>query len=310
MPDRTPDAAGLPTTSSIKIMALRRPHQCACGCRLNAGDRAAWDRSTRTVRCLPCAAGMATAHSFNSLPASDDLGASLVENPGEAGPRWEPPDPGVAGGSAQAEFDRRHARRESTVRAAHPRLGGLILAPSDDSQSARAWQSGAVGERRLGEKLEGLGGSVVALHDRRVPRSRANIDHIVVGPAGVYVVDAKHYKGASLSIRRSGGFLSPVREQLIVAGRDRTKLATAMDWQVAAVRTALEASSDFAETPVVAVLCFVDAQFPLFGKLQINGVQIRGLGGTAKLVTTAGPLDEAARGRLARQLAEGLPPQG
>jgi hypothetical protein len=80
-----------------------------------------------------------------------------------------------------------------------------------------------------------------------------------------------------------------------------------MDWQVAAIRTALAATPEFAETPVVALLCFVNAQFPLFGTLEINEIPIRSVGGTAKLVTSSGPLDEPFRGRLACRLAECLP---
>jgi hypothetical protein len=183
----------------------------------------------------------------------------------------------------------------------------LILALSDDPQSTRAWQSGATGERRLGEKLASLGDTVIALHDRRVPRSRANIDHVVIGPAGVYVVDAKRYKNAKIAIRRSGGLFSAVREKLTVAGRYKTKLATDMQWQVDAVRAALATSTEFAEVPIVAVLCFIDGEFPLFGTLEIGGVRVRGLGGTAKLVTADGPFAAAARERVARHLAERLP---
>jgi hypothetical protein len=35
----------------------------------------------------------------------------------------------------------------------------------------------------------------VVLHDLAVPGSRANIDHLVVGPGGVFVIDSKHYRG-------------------------------------------------------------------------------------------------------------------
>lgn len=45
---------------------------------------------------------------------------------------------GVAGGSAQREYERRKDRRESRIREAHPRIGGLILALSDDPQSTKA----------------------------------------------------------------------------------------------------------------------------------------------------------------------------
>jgi hypothetical protein len=286
-------------------MALRRPDQCRCGVQLGVGQRAAWNSVTRTVSCLACAEAIAASPREASPQGPESVPEPVVEHIAEAEPT--PLDAGLAGGSAQAEFERRRARREARVREAHPRLGGLILALSDDPQSTRAWQSGATGERRLGEKLASLGETVIALHDRRVPRSRANIDHVVIGPAGVYVVDAKRYKNAKIAVRRTGGLFSAVREQLTVAGRDKTKLATDMQWQVHSVRAALATSTEFAEVPIVAALCFIDAEFPLFGTLEIGGVRVRGLGGTAKLVAADGPFDAAARERLARHLAERLP---
>lgn len=183
----------------------------------------------------------------------------------------------------------------------------MILALSDHPLSTRLWQSSATGERTLGEKLASLRDIVIALHDRRVPKSRANIDHIVIDPVGVYVIDAKRYRNAKIAVRRSGGFLSPVRTQLIVSGRDKTKLVDAMRWQVAAVRTALGDSAEFAEAPITAVLCFIDAEFPVFGHLELNQVHVRGLGGTAKLVSAAGPLDPPSRERLVPHLAARLP---
>lgn len=93
----------------------------------------------------------------------------------------------------------------------------------------------------------------------------------------------------------------------MVGGRDKTKLVEAMSWQVDAVRTALNEAPHLAEIPVVAALCFIDGQFPLFGTLQIGGVEIKGLRGIAKLVTRDGPLDRAGRERIARHLADRLP---
>lgn len=279
--------------SSLKIMALRCPDRCGCGAELAVGERAAWNRASRTVLCLPCAGAEVT-------PAS-------AAPPNVPMPEPAAIDLGSAGASAQAEFERRHDKREAAIRSAHPRIGGLILALTDDPQSTRAWASGAAGERRFGAAMAEHGDAVIALHDRRVPRSRANIDHIVVGPSGVFVVDAKRYKDASINIRRSGGLFSPVREQLMVGGRDKTKLVEAMTWQVDAVRTALNGKPEFTETPIVAALCFIDGQFPLFGTLTVRGVEIRGLRGIAKLVTRDGPFDRAARESIARHLSDRLP---
>jgi hypothetical protein len=70
---------------------------------------------------------------------------------------------------------------------------GLRFRPSPD---AVAWRRGAVGERctaRLLDPLERYGWAV--LHDLAVPGSRANIDHLVIGPGGVFVIDSKQYRG-------------------------------------------------------------------------------------------------------------------
>jgi Nuclease-related domain len=70
---------------------------------------------------------------------------------------------------------------------------GLRFEPSPE---AAAWRRGAVGERRTARMLgplERQGWAV--LHDLAVPGSRANIDHLVIGPGGVFVIDSKQYRG-------------------------------------------------------------------------------------------------------------------
>jgi len=69
----------------------------------------------------------------------------------------------------------------------------LRFQPSPDTV---AWRRGAAGERRTARVLAALEGEGWAvLHDLAVPRSRANIDHLVIGPGGVFVVDSKQYHG-------------------------------------------------------------------------------------------------------------------
>ena len=71
---------------------------------------------------------------------------------------------------------------------APPRLGGLILAVADDPQHVRAWQTGAVGEEEFGRRLSGYAGpKLKVLHDRKIPRSSANIDHLAVTSQCVWV---------------------------------------------------------------------------------------------------------------------------
>jgi len=64
------------------------------------------------------------------------------------------------------------------------------------SPDAVAWRRGAAGERRTARLLSPLERhGWVVLHDLAVPDSRANIDHLVIGPGGVLVIDSKQYRG-------------------------------------------------------------------------------------------------------------------
>ncbi|HEY9468850.1 MAG TPA: nuclease-related domain-containing protein [Propionibacteriaceae bacterium] len=64
-------------------------------------------------------------------------------------------------------------------------------------REAGAWQAGADGERRIGALLNALSSDWRVLHDRllRPGRSATNLDHVLVGPAGVYLVDTKNWSG-------------------------------------------------------------------------------------------------------------------
>src|SRR5436853_5665627 len=85
--------------------------------------------------------------------------------------------------------------------------------------TGRGWES------KLAAKLGRVDRDDIAfLHDRRIPGARGNIDHVVICPSGLYVIDAKRYKGA-VSVRNVGGFFSGPDLRLIVGRRGCTKLA-------------------------------------------------------------------------------------
>lgn len=71
------------------------------------------------------------------------------------------------------------------------------LAASGDA-SAGAWAAGAEGERRAAAELARLSEAWTVLHDRLLSpgRSPVNLDHVVVGPAGAFLIDAKNWRGA------------------------------------------------------------------------------------------------------------------
>jgi len=210
---------------------------------------------------------------------------------------------GTAGASARREFERRKAKREERIRGKHPKLGGLILALSDERQSTTAWDVGAAGEERLGKGLDQRASDTVRLlHDRRIPKSRANIDHIAVTASGVYVIDAKKYRGRP-HLKVEGGFFRPREERLLVGSRDCTKLVDGVLKQVDVVRGLLDA-----DVPVHGVLCFVEADWPLIGgAFTTRGVQALWPRRLYPQLEAAGPLAAETIAEVHRMLAHALP---
>lgn len=150
----------------------------------------------------------------------------------------------------------------------HARWGdGLIgrfvaAATIDDNPRSQttAWAVGAAGEERVAAMLDSVE-TAVTLHDRRIPGSRANIDHIFVSPRGVWVVDAKKYVGKRPRLSHEGGvFGFGGTERLRIAGRASDRLVDGVLGQARLVTAALGHS-----VPVSAALCFVDADWPLLG---------------------------------------------
>jgi hypothetical protein len=135
---------------------------------------------------------------------------------------------------------------------------GLRFKPSPD---AVAWRRGAAGERRTARLLDPLQWhGWVVLHDLAVPGSRANVDHLVIGPGGVFVIDSKDYRG---------------RLQLDGSGRlwhGRYSLSAtllAVDFEADRAAQAL-VDPEVVVVPIVAVH---GAQVP-WGKVVVNGVPV------------------------------------
>jgi hypothetical protein len=258
-------------------MRLRYAGTCAvCGTALAAKTEAVYDRANKTVRCV--------AHD----PAR--------EEPQEV-------EAGTPGSSARREFGRRKANRERRIHAKHPRLAGFILAVTDDPQSTKAWDTGALGEERLGARLNELASDTLrVLHDRRIPRTRANIDHLAVAPTGVYVIDTKRYQGRP-HLKIEGGLLRPRVEKLLVGTRDCTKLVDGVLEQVDIVRDLLDA-----DIPIHGVLCFIEADWPLIGRaFTTRGVQVLWPKKLYPTLQADGSLKLESLAEVHRTLADALP---
>jgi hypothetical protein len=277
-----------------KLMKLGRDDHCAsCGTALPAGITAYWFKTEGVTRCVSCHDGTA-----NRPPSA----------PGDSLPAASVPVSDVAGASASAEYQKRSSRERlrqeravaedaawrEKVKTEHRLFGPVVAAFTPkpvvaETHSTKAWKIGAEGEERVGEVLTDVVG-IEVLHDRRWPGTRSsNIDHVVVGPSGVFVVDAKKYQG-KVELVDKGSWLKS-DWHLYVNGRNETKRVDSMVAQVEAVRGVL---GDLAEVPVLGVLCFIGADWGLLGPRKIKtlrGVTILWPLKLPDLVSVAGTVD-------------------
>ena len=293
-----------------KRLKLRRADACAtCAVQLTVGTEAYWYADAREVRCSKCG---------DAPDTEREAGASAPRSASS-----DVPDAGAAGTSAKREYDRRSAaeRRRAEARVAedqarrrkvkdeHPILGRLATAftPEErigpESQATKAWKTGAEGEVRVAEVLSSS--SAMVINDRRIPGSRANIDHIAIGSNGVYVIDAKKYTGKIE--RRDKGGLFKVDDRLYVNGRDQTKLVDKLGPQCAAVRDALEGHGR--EIEIHPVLCFTGAEWSLLARpIKLRGATCLWPRALRKLVDSPGPLSRPEVEEVASILASALAP--
>jgi len=197
-----------------------------------------------------------------------------------------------AGASARATYERRLERHRARVQKRRPRtliigavlvVVGLVLVGTPttwafvgwplvllgiartlallfiEPPNVRAWDIGAGGEERLGVLLATLeGDGFVVLNDLRMPPSRENIDHLLIGPPGIFVIETKTYER---SVRVRGG-------DLYIKGRRKTEFFDQVDRQLAAVEAALEVSN------VRGFICVLDGDFPWFGRPIARGIEV------------------------------------
>jgi Nuclease-related domain len=70
---------------------------------------------------------------------------------------------------------------------------GIKLAPD-----AWPWYTGAVGEMEVGRLLSALGSEWFVRHSVPIGAGTKDVDHLVVGPGGVFAINTKNHNGASV----------------------------------------------------------------------------------------------------------------
>ena len=130
-------------------------------------------------------------------------------------------------------------------------------------------EKGVIGELGVAADLEYLAQEygLTVLHDLAIPGSKANIDHILITPKAVFVIDAKNYTGlVKVSAGKDGV------KKLRVGGRDQTPLAGKLKTYATKVDAFLK--SEKVSVKVVPLLAFYKATFHDESQLTINGVTV------------------------------------
>jgi hypothetical protein len=125
------------------------------------------------------------------------------------------------------------------------------------SADTTAWRRGAKGEQRTARRLRRLGRGWTVFHDLAIPGSRANADHLVIGPPGVFLIDSKHYRGR-LTLTPEGSLWYGYHPLADV-------LAT-VRWEAAVLSQTLGAT-------VTPMLCIHGAHLP-WGELMVEGIPV------------------------------------
>lgn len=156
-----------------------------------------------------------------------------------------------------------------------------------------AWRKGAEGEERTARLLDRLPPGFTVLHDLPMPRSRANVDHVVVGPTGVFTVETKAY---AAGVRVRGG-------RVTSGGRRRGGIVEQAQRQAAAISERI----GWPVRPIVVVHGGVDVGW--FGTGVVDGVQLCSPGRLLRALTRGDEqLTAGEAGEVVTRLALGPDP--
>ena len=218
-------------------------------------------------------------------------------------------DENQAGQSAEREYGHRRQARQARIKTRYGTVGSIVAALAGEPRNVQAWRQGAEGEaataRALAIRL--ARSDVIVLHDRRVRgRSRANIDHIAIGPTGVTVIDTKSSRGR---VQLATAGIINRREQLLVNGRDRTSQLDSLQRQMERVAGVL-VQNDAGDVSVFGALCFpfMRREWLHYSRACDGLITVDDPAHIAKQLKRPGPLDLAEVGRLADVLGTALPP--
>lgn len=103
---------------------------------------------------------------------------------------------------------------------------------TESVEDLRSWYAGAVGERHVAWLLQQLGPEWTVLHSVPVGTDGSDIDHVLIGPPGVFTLNTKHHQAKSVwvagnVVQINGQYQPYVRNALHEARRAQKLLSRA-----------------------------------------------------------------------------------
>ncbi len=145
---------------------------------------------------------------------------------------------------------------------------------------------------RLDEYLRGS--DAVALHDLRLPNGGGELSHLVVGPAGITVVDSRNYRSKRAKVGHGG---------LRVGRRNRSELVRDVLGKAASVQSVL-ADTPYSDVPVEAALAWREVEgLPILHTFNTPRVLVCGTRKIAREAARPGPISTRKVDALASYLA-------
>jgi hypothetical protein len=121
------------------------------------------------------------------------------------------------------------------------------------------WTVGKSGEAAVSEALKSLPNDYVLLNDLMLPDGQGNVDHLVIGPNGLFVIETKNYSG----------YVKCWADDWYVNGRKISSLSKQAKRNAIAIKKTLEVifTEHRTRLPYVhALLCFVNSR----GRLKLG----------------------------------------
>jgi hypothetical protein len=176
---------------------------------------------------------------------------------------------------------------------------GESLAAAGDAEAAK-WLAGAEGERRVAGALGAMPPGWTVIHDRLLMPglTESNLDHVVVGPPGVVLIDAKNFSGEVMVWRDC------LYQHL---GRGENRTSRSLVGELRKIHWMTVRMSERLGVPVTPVLCLAGDRQALFGEpALVCGVWVVAVGTlpTWLLAQRRRIVEEEARRLVPRVLSE------